>query len=51
VPCRDPVSTMPSGAVFPGLKEGQWDCITVATAVTYSLAGPTARAAPPHSYG
>ncbi|KAK5613065.1 hypothetical protein CRENBAI_002188 [Crenichthys baileyi] len=36
---------------FPGLKEGQRDRITVATAVTCSLAGPTEQAAPPHSYG
>ncbi|MEQ2283495.1 hypothetical protein AMECASPLE_011928 [Ameca splendens] len=46
----DPVSTTPSGAVFPVLKEGQWDRITVATAVTCSLAGPAEQAAPPHSY-
>ncbi|MED6290138.1 hypothetical protein CHARACLAT_010055 [Characodon lateralis] len=38
-------------AVFPGLKEGQRDRITVAAAVTCSLAGPAERAAPPHSYG
>ncbi|KAK5611135.1 hypothetical protein CRENBAI_021441 [Crenichthys baileyi] len=32
-------------------SEGQRDRITVVTAVTRSLAGPTERAAPRHSYG
>ncbi|MEQ2310625.1 hypothetical protein AMECASPLE_011008, partial [Ameca splendens] len=46
VPSRDPVSTTPSGAVFPGLKDGQRDLITVVTAVTCSLAGRQNE--PPH---
>ncbi|KAK5623508.1 hypothetical protein CRENBAI_013016 [Crenichthys baileyi] len=50
VPSRDPVSTTLSGAYFPGLKEGQRDRITVATAVTCSLAGRQ-NESPPHSYG
>ncbi|MEQ2313890.1 hypothetical protein AMECASPLE_006507 [Ameca splendens] len=50
VPSRDPVSTTPRGPVFPGMKEGQRDRITVATAVTCSLAGSAEQAAPPHSY-
>ncbi|KAK5612564.1 hypothetical protein CRENBAI_011605, partial [Crenichthys baileyi] len=42
----------PSGAVFPSLKEGQRDRITVATAVTCTSAGQAAeRAAPPYSSG
>ncbi|MED6243590.1 hypothetical protein ATANTOWER_023054 [Ataeniobius toweri] len=52
VPSRDPVS--PCGAVFPGLKEGQRGCSTVATAVTCSStrARPNCTLAKlSHSYG
>ncbi|MED6259606.1 hypothetical protein ATANTOWER_026137 [Ataeniobius toweri] len=48
IPCRDAVSTKPSGAVFPVWKEDNRDRITV---VTCSLVGPTASRPHPNSFG